>query len=336
MKQGLLPPRAKLQVACGAIAIFLFFAWYWTSFGFWKIEAPSAHAPLPIGSQISFDQQIVIPKVPRGARSLRWNSSFISDEAGVASGWTPIDNGRDPGQLRVDVTSIHLWREVERDATFQFIPQPHTMDENRGKPILYELLGDSFKCSDGTAVKKSLTVYYEDGTHQDYFPWGYAALVGIWKPVARDTALSREMKFVCAVHLATPSPASANFDQDRILGTWHVDSAQGRIAAGPIVISETSIAWTANDNHACVSDYVLASRSAGPTFPGGPTGNNNFDDAYTTFVLELKGPHLHPCSQKMRAFTISLSSAHADLGHFAAFFVGVQAHGTMHRAPIRR
>jgi hypothetical protein len=333
-------PR-KFQVICGAGAFFLFAVWYWQYGGSWKLVVQSAQHS-PVANQNAFDQQIVIPKIPGGASSMRplvaaskaadGTVDAASDQVGLASGWTSIGNGKDPGQLRVDVTSIRLWRKVERSGWFQFIPESHTIDENRNKPILYELISDAFKCSEGTAVKLNLTVYYEDGTEQRYFPWGYAGLADIWKRVTPDTALSREMDFICAVQLTSESPRSANFDADRIFGTWHVeDGAQGRITAGPIVISETQIAWTAEDSHQCVSDYQLASRTTGPTFPGASMVGSKHDDAYTTFVLELKGPHLQPCAQKMNSFTISLTSDQRDFAHFAAFFVRVQGNGTMRR-----
>src|SRR6267378_2419171 len=354
MKQGSLPPRAdlprprkawnvrRIQVICGVVAIVLFAAWYWRYGGPWKLEAQSAPKPLPVTSQNAFDQQIAIPKIPGGASSMRPlaedaaiadGTGNTGDQVGVASRWTAIKNSDDPGQLLVDVPSIHLWRKVERSAWFQYIPKPHTMDENRNKPILYELISDSFKCAEGTAVKLRLNAYYEDGTMQPYFPWGNAGLSGIWIPVRPDTALSREMKFVCAVQLTSDSTTSAKLDEDRIFGTWHVeDGAQGRIAAGPIVISETQIAWTAPDSHKCVSDYRLASRSTGSTFPGGPTAGNKPDDAYTTFALELKGPHLDSCSQKMSSFTVSFISTQRDFAHFTAFFLAPQGYGTVRRA----
>jgi hypothetical protein len=133
-------------------------------------ESDSRKAPTKL---ITYDQQIVIPKIPGGASSMRplaEEAADPGDQLGLVSRWTPIKNGDDPGQLLVDVPSIHLWRKVERNAWFQYIPKPHTLDENRNKPILYELISDSFKCADGTAVKLRLNVYYEDGTQQDYFP----------------------------------------------------------------------------------------------------------------------------------------------------------------------
>jgi hypothetical protein len=354
MKQGPLRPRAdlppprkawnlsKFQVICGAVAFFLVAVWYWQYVGAPLKLVVQGVQHLPVASQNAFDQQIVIPKILGGASSMRPYAAapkaaddtvdVASDYVGLASGWTSIGNGKDPSQLLVDVTSIRLWRKVERYGWFQFIPESHTIDQNRNKPILYELIWDAFKCSEGTAVKLNLTVYYEDGTQQRYFPWGYAGLAGIWQRVTPDTALSREMNFICAVRLTSESPTSANFDADRILGTWHVeDGAHGRITVGPIVISETQIAWTAEDGHKCVSDYQLASRSTGSAFPGASMVGSNPDHAYTTFVLELKGPHLQPCAKKMNSFTISLPSDQSNFAHFAAFFVGMQGNGTMHR-----
>jgi hypothetical protein len=140
------------------------------------------------------------------------------------------------------------------------------------------------------------------------------------------------MKFVCAVHLASDPTSSAKLDQDRIFGTWQVETGtQGRIAAGPLVISQTQIAWMTPDGQKCVSDYRLASLSAGSTFPGGPAPGNEPDNAYITFALELKGPHLEPCSQKMSAFTMSFDSSQHDLANFTAFFLAPQAYGTMRR-----
>jgi len=290
-------PRLRIKVLLGVIVL----AALATSVFLNPIRV-SYYARTPTES-IAHDEQISIPKVAGGPGSLNPPvPNAVSDEARLPTGWTLLDNGKDPGQLLVDVASVRLWSKVERYVSFQYIPKPGTTDENSNKPILNEEIHDAFKCSEGTAKKIGLTVYYADGTDRGYYPWGYASA---WQRVSPDTALGREMKFVCAVHLTAGSPASANFDQGRILGTWHVDWAQGRIAAGQIVISETNIAWTSQDNHACMSDYALASRSTGPTFPGGPIGGTNSDDAYTTFVLELKGPHLQPCSQWMSSITVS-------------------------------
>jgi hypothetical protein len=170
MKQGSLPPRAdlprprkawnvkRIKVICGVVATVLFAAWYWRYGGPWSLEVQSAPKPLPVTSQNAFDQQITIPKIPGGASSMRPEAQDaatadgtgnVGDQLGLASRWTAIDNGDDPGQLLVDVSSILFFRKVERSAWFQYIPKPHTMDENRKKPILYELISDSFKCAEG-------------------------------------------------------------------------------------------------------------------------------------------------------------------------------------------
>jgi hypothetical protein len=121
--------------------------------------------------------------------------------------------------------------------------------------------------------------------------------------------------------------------QLRFAIAWYVEKgANGRISVGPLVISQTQIAWTAPDGRNCVSDYRLASSSIGSTFPGGPAAGNEPDNAYVTFALELKGPHLEPCSQKMSSFTVSFASAQRDLAHFTAAFLAPQAYGTMRRA----
>jgi len=227
MKQGTLPPRADLppsrkawnvrsiRVVSGIVALVLFAAWYWRYGGPWKLDVESAHKQSPVASQNTFDQQIVIPKISGGSSSMNplpntMGGYAVTDQASLPSGWTPLMNGNDPGQLLVDVTAIRLFREVERYALFQYIPKPHTMDENRNKPISYELIFDAFKCSEGMAQKIKLTAYYEDGTQQLYYPWGYAAP---WKLVSPDTALSREMNFVCAVRLTSESPTRAKSDR---------------------------------------------------------------------------------------------------------------------------
>ena len=108
------------------------------------------------------DQQISIPKVPGGAKSMRplaedmalvYSAGASDDQVGLASRWTTI-NLNDPGQLLVDLSSIHSWRQVERSATFQYIPKPYMMDENRNKPILYlarEQLREVMRVASGLA-----------------------------------------------------------------------------------------------------------------------------------------------------------------------------------------
>lgn len=172
-------------------------------------DAPRAPSEL-----IAHDQQISIPKVAGGPSSMNplpntLGGYAVSDRARELTRWTPVENGNDPGQLLVDVTTVRLWRKVERYASFQYIPKPHTMDQNRDKTILYELVLDAFKCSERVAQKIKLTVYYEDGTQQLYYPWGYAAP---WELVSPESALSREMKFVCALQLSSESPASGKLD----------------------------------------------------------------------------------------------------------------------------
>ena len=280
-----------------------------------------------------YDQQISIPKIPGGEKSmrpLREEGADAGGQLGLASRWTAIGNGDDPGQLLIDLTSIHVWRKIERTGVFQYIPKPGAMDENRNRQILYELVNDTFECAEGMAEKLSLVVYYEGGGQQTYYPWRYPG-ANEWIPVRPDTTLSREMKFVCAVQLTSDSAASKN--EDRILGTWHVeDGARGRISAGPLLISQTQIVWTTPDGQKCVSGYRLASRSIGSTFPGGPAAGGAPDNAYITFALELKGPHVDPCSQKMSSFIMSFDSSQHDLARFTAFFLGPQAYGTMRRA----
>ena len=161
MKQGPLPRRADLlpsrntwnaksiKVVSGTVVLMLFAAWYWRYGGPWKLDVQSAHKRPPVASQNTFDQQIVIPKVSGGAGSMNplpntIGGYAVSDQASLPSGWTPLMNGSDPGQLLVDVTAIRLFRKVERYALFQYIPKPHTMDENRNKPISRELIFDAF------------------------------------------------------------------------------------------------------------------------------------------------------------------------------------------------
>jgi hypothetical protein len=199
----------RIKIVCGTLALVLFVVWYWRFGGPWQLKVEAPIKQPPVANQNAFEQQIVIPKIPGGARTMRsMNEDRVPDQRGV-SGWTAIENGNDPGQLRGNASKVHLWRKVERTGWFQYIPPPHTMDENRNKPILYEMLSDSFKCAEGVAVKLNLTVHYEDGTEQRYFPWGYAGISDIWIPVRPDTALSHEMHFVYAIDLASDSPGPA-------------------------------------------------------------------------------------------------------------------------------
>jgi hypothetical protein len=151
-----------------------------------------------------------------------------------------------------------------------------------------------------------------------------------WIRVRPGTTLSREMKSVCAVQLVSDSEMPTRLDEDRLLGTWRVDhGAQGKFAASPIVISEAQITWTASDGRKCTSAYQFASRSTGSTLPGAPTAN--VGDAYITLVLELKGPHLDPCAQKMDSLTVSFASDQRDFAQVTAFALAPQGFGTMRR-----
>jgi len=296
-------------------------------------------APKPQVKKTIYDQEISIPKIPGGKssmRPLREEAVDLNGQLGLVSRWTAIENGDNPGQLLIDLTSIHLWRKFERTGLFQYIPKAHTLDANRNRPIVYELVNDAFECAKGVAEKLSLTVYYEDGAQQTYYPWRYPG-ASEWIPVRPDTTLSREMKSVCAVQLASGSQMPTRLDEGRLLGAWRVeDGAQGKIAAGPVVISEAQIMWTTPDSRKCTSAYQLASRSIGSAFPGGPTANDERADAYITFVLELKGPHLDPCAQEMNSLTVSFASDQRDFAHFTAFFLAPQGFGTMRRVSSAR
>jgi hypothetical protein len=340
MKQD--PPTVRkiwngktILLICGIAAILLVVGSYWRYGASWKI-APQPDLVAAFAITL-IDQEISIPKIPGGASGMfpQADASFTAKSnfgMTAASGWTPIRNDSDPGQLLMDITRLFLARKVERYGTFQYIPPPHTIDANRNKPVLYEVIQDAFKCSDGTAVKLRLTVYYEDGTQQEYYPWGYAGELGIWKTAKLGTALSREMSVVCAVELTSESTTPEKLGVNRILGAWQVgDGAQGRIGAGPIVISDTQIAWTTEDNQQCTSGYDFASRSTASTYPGAPMAESEPGVPYSTFVLKLKGPHLKPCAKDMSSFTISLTSNQNDFAHFSAFFVSVQGSGVMRR-----
>jgi hypothetical protein len=335
MKQDPLPALRRFARICGISAILLLVVMFWRNCAHLNM-GPKPDLVAAFAKTLT-DQEISIPKISgdAGAMIPQADASFTAKSnfgMTAASGWTPIRNGKDPGQLLVDTTRLFLARKVERYGTFQYIPPPHTMDVNRNKPIRYEVIQDAFKCSDVTAVKQRLTVYYEDGTQQEYYPWGYADELGIWKPVKPGTALSREMSAVCAVELTSESTMPEKLGMDPILGSWQVeDGAQGRIAAGPIAISAAQIAWTTEDNQKCTSDYELASRSTASTYPGASMAESKPDVPYTTFVLKLKGPHVEPCNTSMSSFTISLSSQQKDLAHFSAFFLAVQGYGWMRR-----
>jgi hypothetical protein len=74
---------------------------------------------------MAYDEQISIPKAAGGPGSVYPpvpNTAF--DEARLPTGWTPLENGNDPGQLLVDLASVRLWSKVERYVSFQYIPKP--------------------------------------------------------------------------------------------------------------------------------------------------------------------------------------------------------------------
>jgi hypothetical protein len=286
---------------------------------------------------IDFDQRVSIPTMRRGAGSTGPQNAppnFVGnmepyDRAGLALGWTPIGDG-DDGQLLADVSAIRLWRKVERSALFQYIPARRTVDENRNKVVLYELVNDSFKCSARTAVKVGLEVKYQDGTWQRYFPWGYAALEDIWVPVMPGTALDREMSFVCGVQLASdPANTVSRGDADRLFGTWLLGAdTQGRIS-GQIRVARDTISFTADGGkQPCSVRYHLTTLVTGSTYPGAQFSGNRLDNRYSTFVMELGEHH---CALGIAAITVTLSSDERDVAHFAAFFGPVQAAGTMRR-----
>lgn len=286
--------------------------------------------PSPATPQNAFDQEVVIPKLPSGFRPYERNPG----QSDPNLGWTPVPNDNGSGRLFVDLTSLQLWRHSERVITFEFIPEHPTTDDNTKKSVSYELADDSFNCHDKTAMKRGLGVISEDGTSAGYTPWG-SPLADLWKAIRPDTELGREMQFVCAIELAPDSPIPGEMGEDRFLGTWHAeDGTHGIIAPGPIVISWKQIAWTrgGGTGHKCVSSYRLASRSTGLAYPGALTVGAYADHAYTTFVLELQGPHLEACELNMAFFTVSLTSDQSGLARFTAFSAGaVQGSGTMRR-----
>jgi hypothetical protein len=166
---------------------------------------PIRYSDVPKAQAVEiYDQEISIPKVP-SSKSLRPrpNAADLGRQSRVLSWWTAIENGSDNGLLLIDPADIHLGRKNERNALFHYIPKAHTVDENIHLPILSELVHDSFECAEGMAQKKSLVVYYEDGSHKTYYPWRYPTVE--WIPVGPDTTLRREMDFVCAAELKTES-----------------------------------------------------------------------------------------------------------------------------------
>ena len=84
-------------------------------------------------------------------------------------------------------------------------------------------------------------------------------------------------------------------DSARIIGTWSVSDAKPRESrnhgapnvTAPMLISESEIAWDANNHRQCTASYSIVSRAGSPTFPGGPIENDNAADAYTIFQLRL-------------------------------------------------
>jgi hypothetical protein len=127
-------------------------------------------------------------------------------------------------------------------------------------------------------------------------------------------------------------------DIARIIGTWSVSDVEPRESrnhgapnvTAPMLISESEIAWDANNRRQCTTGYSIVSRAASPTFPGGPIENDNAADAYTIFQLRLDQ---RTCDQSIAFVTLSFAADVTDIGHFATMSADhmVLAHGAIFR-----
>jgi hypothetical protein len=131
---------------------------------------------------------------------------------------------------------------------------------------------------------------------------------------------------------------ASDVDTARMIGTWSVSDVEPRESrnhgapnvTAPMLISESEIAWDANNHRQCTAGYSIVSRAASPTFPGGPIENNNAADAYTIFQLRLDQ---RTCDQSIAFVTLSFAADVTDIGHFATMSADrtVLAHGAIFR-----
>jgi hypothetical protein len=127
-------------------------------------------------------------------------------------------------------------------------------------------------------------------------------------------------------------------DTARMIGTWSVSDVEPRESrnhgapnvTAPMLISESQIAWDANNHRQCTAGYSVVSRATSSTFPGGPIANDNAADAYTIFQLRL---NQRTCDQSIAFVTLSFAADVTDIGHFATLSADrtVLGHGAIFR-----
>lgn len=114
-----------------------------------------------------------------------------------AADWVSVANSVDGKQeFFVDVSSIRVAGDIRR-AWFKTTFLPHTMQapENPKKWWSDDLSRDVFNCAEETSRREALTMHYEDGTALLVPAEGFPSP---WIPVAPETILDTEMKFICA------------------------------------------------------------------------------------------------------------------------------------------
>jgi hypothetical protein len=116
--------------------------------------------------------------------------------AAQASDWVSLGKTDDGKQeIFVDVSSVRVEGDIRR-AWMKFVVAPHTLrgtGPNSRKWASNSVRRDAYNCRNETHKLEALTVYFEDGTNDSYYP-----SAAQWEPVAPDTVSDTVMRFVCA------------------------------------------------------------------------------------------------------------------------------------------
>ncbi|HWX32028.1 MAG TPA: surface-adhesin E family protein [Steroidobacteraceae bacterium] len=113
-----------------------------------------------------------------------------------ASQWVFVLKSADGKQNSyVDVTSVRSAGVIHR-AWEKTVYKPHSYNGEGAPPRKWwhdSVNLFAFNCNEETVRSESITVYYEDGTHET------ESATTVWEPVPPDTMLSAVMQVVCAL-----------------------------------------------------------------------------------------------------------------------------------------
>jgi hypothetical protein len=99
-----------------------------------------------------------------------------------------------PRGIYVDASTVHVDGEIRR-AWFKIVVVPGTLrghGDDAGKWTSHVVMLDEFNCREEMSRTETATFYFDDGTSASTDSYTTQ-----WGPVAPDTVVSAEMKFVC-------------------------------------------------------------------------------------------------------------------------------------------